>query len=168
MKKVLLLILSSLVTTSVSAELTRDDREDLYEYQDVGRYEEDTSEPREKNKILDTIEVLILPITQLSGKGKTRNCGCEGEASFYALDGRQTANGDIMDSKQMTAAHNCLPFDKKVIVCRKDNPSKCQEVRINDRGPFAGNRVIDLSKGAAGKLGFIGAGHAQVIIKNCK
>jgi rare lipoprotein A len=52
----------------------------------------------------------------------------------------------------MKAAHNTLPFGTRVKVSRTDNPSKSVEVQINDRGPFVGGRIIDLSVAAAEKL----------------
>ena len=63
----------------------------------------------------------------------------------------------------MTAAHKTLPLGSKVRVTHSKT-GKSIVVRINDRGPFIKGRVIDLSKGAAKKLGFIGAGHAKVCI----
>ena len=86
-----------------------------------------------------------------------------GSASWYALDGNRTANGETMDSAKMTAAHPTLPFGTKIKVTNVHN-GKSVVVRINDRGPFAKNRVLDVSKGAASQLGFVGRGHAAVEI----
>ena len=66
-----------------------------------------------------------------------------------------------MNPAAMTAAHRSLPFGTRIKVTNKRN-GRTVVVRINDRGPFVGGRVLDLSKGAAAKLGFIGAGHAPV------
>jgi rare lipoprotein A len=89
----------------------------------------------------------------------------EGEASFYGggdgFDGGQTANGEIFDASQMTAAHKELPFDTKVRVTNTSN-GKSVIVRINDRGPYAGDRIIDLSAAAAEALGFKDSGVAKV------
>ena len=63
----------------------------------------------------------------------------------------------------MTAAHRTLPFDSEVVVENLDN-GKTTRVRINDRGPFAKNRIIDLSKAAAKKIDMIGPGTANVRI----
>lgn len=84
-----------------------------------------------------------------------------GKASWYALDGNRTANGEIMNSRAMTAAHRSLPFGTKVRVTNMNN-GKSVIVRINDRGPFVGGRVIDVSKGAASKIGMVSSGVARV------
>ena len=85
-----------------------------------------------------------------------------GGASWYALHSR-TASGEMMNPAAMTAAHKTLPLGSKVKVTHAKT-GKSIVVRINDRGPFIKGRVIDLSKGAARKLGFISAGHAKVCI----
>lgn len=87
----------------------------------------------------------------------------EGVASFYAQDfhGRKTANGETYDMLAMTAAHQALPFNTRVLVTNLDNGKKV-EVRINDRGPFIKDRIIDLSYGAAMKIGMVGPGTANV------
>ncbi len=86
-----------------------------------------------------------------------------GSASWYALDGNRTANGEVMNSTKMTAAHPSLPFGTKIQVTNVRN-GKSVVVRINDRGPFAKNRMLDVSKGAARELGFMGRGHTTVEI----
>jgi rare lipoprotein A len=88
-----------------------------------------------------------------------------GVASWYGPDfhGRQTANGEKYDMNGLTAAHRTLPFDTQVLVENLDN-GKTVRVRINDRGPFAKDRIIDLSKGAAEKVDMIGPGTARVRI----
>ena len=83
-----------------------------------------------------------------------------GSASWYALTS-QTASGEMMDPSAMTAAHPSLPFGTKVLVENLTN-GKSVEVRINDRGPFVGGRIIDVSKAAASSLGMIDAGVAKV------
>ena len=83
-----------------------------------------------------------------------------GRASWYALSSK-TASGERMNPSAMTAAHRSLPFGTKVKVTNKDN-GKSVVVRINDRGPFIKGRVIDVSKGAARQLGFVGAGHTSI------
>ncbi|ADV10019.1 septal ring lytic transglycosylase RlpA family protein [Mesorhizobium sp. M7A.F.Ca.CA.001.09.2.1] len=83
-----------------------------------------------------------------------------GRASWYALHSR-TASGERMNPSAMTAAHRTLPFGTKLRVTNKNN-GRSVVVRINDRGPFIKGRVLDLSKGAAGQLGFIGSGHTSV------
>lgn len=83
-----------------------------------------------------------------------------GGASWYALTSR-TASGERMNPYGLTAAHRTLPLGSKVKVTNQRN-GKSLVVRINDRGPFIRGRVLDLSKGAAQRLGFIGAGHTSV------
>ena len=88
-----------------------------------------------------------------------------GVASWYGPDfhGRQTANGEKYDMHGITAAHRTLPFNTEVLVENLDN-GKTVQVRINDRGPFAKDRIIDLSRGAAEKVDMIGPGTARVRI----
>jgi rare lipoprotein A len=83
-----------------------------------------------------------------------------GGASWYALRSR-TASGEMMNPSAMTAAHKTMRFGTKVRVTHAKT-GKSVIVRINDRGPFIKGRVIDLSKGAAKKIGLIGAGHGKV------
>ena len=85
--------------------------------------------------------------------------GCGG-ASWYALSSK-TASGERMNAANLTAAHRSLRFGTKVKVTNARN-GKAVVVRINDRGPFIKGRVLDLSKGAANQLGFIGSGHTAV------
>lgn len=86
-----------------------------------------------------------------------------GNASWYGakFHGRRTANGERYDMNQLTAAHRTLPFGTKVRVTNQRN-GRAVVVRINDRGPFAGRRIIDLSRGAAGALGMVNSGVAPV------
>jgi rare lipoprotein A len=85
----------------------------------------------------------------------------EGVASWYGarFAGRKTASGERFDPGEMTAAHRTLPFGSRV---RVTHGGKSVIVRINDRGPFHGGRVIDLSKAAADELGLVGAGSGRV------
>lgn len=120
---------------------------------------------------VDAEEVTITPLYEFAGSGRTPpNCSCSGEASYYGkgFHGRKTANGEIFNKNAMTAAHRCLPLGTKIRVCLKRNTSKCLEVRVNDRGPYVGGRILDLSEAAARQLGFINAGHAQVTLSRCK
>lgn len=89
-----------------------------------------------------------------------------GKASFYAdkFQGRKTASGEIFFQGKMTAAHRTLPFGTKVKVTNKVN-EKSVIVRINDRGPFVKDRIIDLSKTAAKRLGFLNKGVANVRVE---
>ncbi|MEI9405186.1 septal ring lytic transglycosylase RlpA family protein [Mesorhizobium argentiipisi] len=83
-----------------------------------------------------------------------------GHASWYALHSR-TASGERMNPSALTAAHRSLPFGTKLRVTNKNN-GRSVVVRINDRGPFVRGRMLDLSRGAASELGFIGSGHTAV------
>lgn len=87
----------------------------------------------------------------------------EGLASWYGghFQGRKTANGEIFDTNQLTAAHKSLPFGTIVQVKHKEN-GKTVQVRINDRGPFVEGRIIDLSRAAADALGLTAQGVAPV------
>lgn len=87
----------------------------------------------------------------------------EGMASWYKM-GTRTANGEAYDPMGITAAHPSLPFNTKVRVTNPRN-GKSVVVRINDRGPFTGGRIIDLSKGAAAAIEMMKAGVAKVRIE---
>ena len=86
-----------------------------------------------------------------------------GVASFYGaeLHGRRTASGERFDMHAHTAAHRTLPFGTRVLVT---NPAtgRSVTVRINDRGPFHGGRLIDLSRAAANEIGLVARGHGRV------
>ena len=86
-----------------------------------------------------------------------------GEASWYGpgFYGNRTASGEVFRRGTMTAAHRTLPFGTRVRVTNLWNGRKAV-VRINDRGPFAGDRVIDLAHGAASELGLTSSGIAEV------
>ncbi|MFT6267239.1 MAG: rare lipoprotein A [Alphaproteobacteria bacterium] len=86
-----------------------------------------------------------------------------GSASWYGqkFHGHKTANGEIFDMFALTAAHKTLPLPSFVRVSNVKN-GKSVIVRVNDRGPFYGNRIIDLSYGAAKKLGYHKYGVADV------
>jgi rare lipoprotein A len=89
-----------------------------------------------------------------------------GRASYYAdkFDGRRTASGEIFDQDALTAAHRTLPMGSLVkVTCEKTGRSVT--VRVNDRGPFTGSRVIDVSKAAARELGMLNAGLTDVTLE---
>lgn len=90
----------------------------------------------------------------------------QGKASFYAdkFEGRTTANGEKYRHNKLTAAHKTLPFGTRVRVTNLGN-QKQVEVIINDRGPYAEGRIIDLSKSAAETLGFVQQGLAEVSLE---
>lgn len=89
-----------------------------------------------------------------------------GGASWYGDDfhGKRTANGEIYDSNAMTAAHRTLPLPSTIRVTNLRN-GRMVIVRVNDRGPFSGNRIIDVSKKAAEELGFKDQGTTKVYIQ---
>jgi len=87
----------------------------------------------------------------------------EGYASWYGepYHGRRAANGEIYNMYDFTAAHRTLPFDTYLRVTNLEN-GKRAEVRINDRGPFVENRILDLSLAAARAIDMVGPGVARV------
>ena len=92
-----------------------------------------------------------------------------GESSYYAdkFHGRKTANGEIFDMYKKTAAHKTLPFNTMLEVTNLEN-NQSVIVRVNDRGPFVGNRILDLSYGAAREIDMISSGVVRVKIKIVK
>lgn len=92
----------------------------------------------------------------------TRSIGT-GVASWYGpgFHGRATANGETYNMNDLTAAHRTLPFNTVVLVENRDN-GKSVIVRINDRGPYVDNRIIDLSRRAAREIDMIDSGIATV------
>jgi rare lipoprotein A len=106
-----------------------------------------------------TAAIIFAVSTMVAASNNPASAQC-GKASWYALTSK-TASGERMNPSAMTAAHRSLPFGTKVRVTNSRN-GKSVVVRINDRGPFIRGRIIDLSKAAAGHLGFIGAGHTSV------
>jgi rare lipoprotein A len=89
-----------------------------------------------------------------------------GKASWYGpgFHGEQTANGEIFNQNKLTAAHRTLPLGTQAKVTNFKN-SKSVDVKINDRGPYIGDRVIDLSRAAAKKLGMEKEGIAIVKVE---
>jgi rare lipoprotein A len=90
----------------------------------------------------------------------------QGMASWYGpgFHGRRTASGETFNSGALTAAHRYLPFGTRVRVTNVRN-GRSVVVRINDRGPFTGGRVIDLSRGAAAVIGVFQSGVAPVVLE---
>jgi len=89
-----------------------------------------------------------------------------GVASWYGpgFHGNRTANGEIYDQYELTAAHPSLPLGTRVMVTNLEN-GRAVQVRINDRGPFVDGRAIDLSYAAARTVGMIGPGTARVRVE---
>ena len=102
-------------------------------------------------------------VASFEGSGPSAGGVETGIASWYGEEfhGRPTSNREIYDMNDMTAAHPRLPFGTMVMVTNLDN-ERTAVVRINDRGPFVKNRIIDLSYAAARVLGMVGPGTARV------
>ena len=88
-----------------------------------------------------------------------------GRASWYALHGSRTANGERFDASAMTAAHPSAPFGSHLRVTNLSN-GRSVVVRVNDRGPHVPGRAIDVSRAAAEALGFKGRGTQKVRIEH--
>jgi rare lipoprotein A len=101
---------------------------------------------------------------------KARTYRQKGIASWYGYEtyrqkgGRMTANGEAFDPRGLSAAHKHLPLPIFVRVTNLENHRRII-VRVNDRGPFVKGRIIDLSAGAAKKLGFYKKGTARVLVE---
>lgn len=106
--------------------------------------------------------VIVLCFTGVFAMGQVQT----GKASFYAdkFDGSPTASGEKYRKGKLTGAHKSLPFGTKVRVTNLAN-NQTVEVVINDRGPYVDGRIIDVSRAAAEKLGFVNQGLAEVKIE---
>jgi rare lipoprotein A len=96
----------------------------------------------------------------------------KGIASWYGYEtlrkgGHMTANGEVFDPEGLNAAHKYLPLPYYVKVTNLEN-GKSIIIRVNDRGPFIAGRIIDLSAGAAKKLGYYNKGTARVLVETIK
>jgi rare lipoprotein A len=89
-----------------------------------------------------------------------------GKASWYGpgFIGKKTASGAVFDDGKLTAAHKTLPLGSTVRVTNLEN-GKSVNVEINDRGPYVGNRIIDLSRAAAHAIGMVDDGIVQVRVE---
>lgn len=107
-------------------------------------------------------EPVVKPPLRLASLG-------QGEASWYGpgLYGNRTANGEVLRPGTLTAAHRTLPFGTRVRVTNLAN-GRSTVVRINDRGPFHGGRLIDLAHGAASELGVVASGTAPVRLEQLR
>lgn len=103
------------------------------------------------------------PFAAAPGRSSDSRTIGSGTASYYGagLAGRPTANGERFNPSALTAAHRTLPFGTRLKVTNPRN-GRSVVVRINDRGPFHGNRLIDLSQEAARQIGLIQQGHGTV------
>lgn len=114
----------------------------------------------------------VQPVSEIEGRPQPEPPAVEtvaivsstiGGASWYGpgFNGRRSASGEVFNQNAMTAAHRTLPFGTQVRVTNLSN-NRQVVVRINDRGPYSGSRVIDLSAGAAAEIGLINAGVGTV------
>ncbi|WP_426936277.1 septal ring lytic transglycosylase RlpA family protein [Brevibacterium sp. LE-L] len=97
------------------------------------------------------------PSTSGKSGGQSGSCPMSYYGGGDGFDGKQTANGESFDTNKLTAAHKSLPFGSKVKITNTAN-GKSVTVRVNDRGPYHGNRCFDLSKAAMEAVGGVGAG----------
>jgi rare lipoprotein A len=115
--------------------------------------------------IAGVVGIGVIPGTSKSHASDTVRVAqsVSGPASWYGgkFHGRRTANGERFNKNELTAAHRSLPFGTRVRVTNQRN-GRSVVVRINDRGPFVGNRVIDLSRAAAEAVGMLRSGVAPV------
>jgi rare lipoprotein A len=109
---------------------------------------------------------LMLAVAPILPQAYAAETALSGVASWYGpgFHGRTTANGERYDMNGMTAAHKSLKFGTRVKVTNQTN-GKSVVVRINDRGPYVGSRIIDLSKSAAQAIDMIGPGTASVTVE---
>ncbi|MFO7629393.1 MAG: septal ring lytic transglycosylase RlpA family protein [Prochlorococcaceae cyanobacterium] len=124
----------------------------------VIREQEPAAEPSQVQPIQPPVPIAPKPVPQPRVVRVN-----SGEASWYGpgFFGNRTANGEVFRPGTMTAAHRTLPFGTMVKVTNLRN-GRSATVRINDRGPFHGGRIIDLAHGAAQQLGVVASGVAQV------
>lgn len=117
-----------------------------------------------KETAVTTSKIALTPLDILIPDGTQ-----VGMASWYGEDyhGNKTTSGEVYDMYKLTAAHCCLPLGTSVKVTNLAN-GKSVKVKINDRGPFKKDRIIDLSYAAAKEIGLIGAGTQKVKIKVIK
>ncbi|MCL2139801.1 MAG: septal ring lytic transglycosylase RlpA family protein, partial [Treponema sp.] len=121
------------------------------------------------NMQIIAVLITMLCISQFAAAqsfSATENLAQEGLASWYGpgFEGRPTASGELFDSSQFTAAHPSLPFGTFLLVTNKDN-NRQVAVRVNDRGPFVPERIIDVSRAAAEQLDMTSRGVAYVSIE---
>lgn len=113
-------------------------------------------------RVVFLLSICLLPFLSPGQAGYIQ----EGKASFYAdkFEGRTTASGERYSHSRSTCAHLTLPFGTLVRVTNLEN-NQSIVLRVNDRGPFVANRIIDLSRSAAEKLGYIDKGIADVRVE---
>ena len=107
--------------------------------------------------------VLAPPLVQAEPDNRSGRAVQSGRASWYGpgFHGRRTASGETFNANALTAAHRTLPFGTRVRVINKST-GQSVVVRINDRGPYAHGRVIDLSRASARAIGMLGTGSVEL------
>ena len=117
-------------------------------------------------KLIQLLFAILLAILILPVQAQASQVFQSGKASYYgkAHHGKRTASGVRFNMHGLTAAHRTLPFGTKLRVTSKDT-GKSVIVTVNDRGPYHGNRILDLSQEAARQLGMIKRGVGQVTIE---
>lgn len=122
-------------------------------------------------KELSNVEVQLLDSLDVGSKDSESELSLHstGKASFYGnkFNGRKTASGERFDNSKYTAAHKKLPFGTEIVVENVSNKKRVT-VRINDRGPFTKNRILDVSLQAAKELDFVRQGTATIRIYTMK
>ena len=154
----ILILIALMITISSCTSFVRFTSDDLLKSEQPSSSEKPKPAMDETNP-----EIADLSDENFTGESFT------GVASYYAdkFHGKKTASGEIFDQEDYTAAHRTLPFGTKVLVTNIEN-NKSVIVRINDRGPFKNNRLIDVSRAAAEELDMIKLGIAEVEIKVLK
>lgn len=121
-----------------------------------------------KKTVLFSILIIILSTTNLQAQGTKIVPGFKqkGNISYYIdrFDGRQLASGETLDNTAFVASHHSIPFDTKVKVTNLKN-GKSVIVRVNDRGPYAHGRIMDVSKAAAKAIGLTSTGVSKAEIE---
>ena len=126
--------------------------------------------PHGKNEmtasVADVQNVSFEPVAKKKSLKPATKHALNGTASWYGpgFHGKKTASGEIYDQNKLTAAHKTVPLGSKARVTNLENGSTV-EVEINDRGPYVEGRIIDLSRAAAGVLGFVESGTAPVRVE---
>ena len=117
---------------------------------------------RSRTRSLLALGVLALAIPFGAARANVQ----EGNVSWYGAQfhDRQTANGERFNMAALTMAHPTLPFGTRVRVTNLGN-GRSVVVRVNDRGPFVGHRIADVSRGAAAQLGMVSRGVARVRVE---
>jgi rare lipoprotein A len=117
---------------------------------------------RSRTRSLLALGVLALAIPFGAARANVQ----EGNVSWYGAQfhDRQTANGERFNMAALTMAHPTLPFGTRVRVTNLGN-GRSVVVRVNDRGPFVGHRIADVSRGAAAELGMLSRGVARVRVE---